>query len=248
MKVVGRGNRDDIIWIQAKEDNNSNSGYSFSGTAVQMENLTLTSTANGFYTGFPGAASTSFNNVEILVDHEKGAMGYWGNSTATFTNCSFITPNHVPESNIFAYGGETFIFSKCHFISEESSIKLYRDKATTPKTITIKVDKYCTFKSTCEKSDGAAVYKSVFYMHMDHASTDYNHYDINVAKFDVGSIEEGHNVEGNFADGYSKSHPKLIGWKATATNESYYSDHLTIKVGDNDVTDLGLSARPTTGI
>ncbi len=131
VKVVGRGEKNNIVWIQALESNTGNCGYSFDGTKVQMENLTLTvsESAKGYYTGFPQASSTSFNNVKILVDHDGGAMGYWGDGAVEFTNCEFNSLG-ASESNIFTYGGKSFTFKGCTFLSDETALKLYRNTVT----------------------------------------------------------------------------------------------------------------------
>ena len=172
--VIGRGDKDKITWVQSNDTNN---GSSFNGTAVTMENLTLTSDYSkngthstnidsGFYTGFPHATSTSFTDVKILVKNEAGAMGLWG-ETATFNNCEFYT--EAEESNMFTYGGKNYTFNDCEFTSTETAIKMYQEKKETDTNIYINVNN-CEFKNTRTQAfDTSKNYKSAIQVACDYA-------------------------------------------------------------------------------
>lgn len=242
VKVVGRGNKDDIIWIQAKEggDGNHPSGFSFSGTAVQMENLTLTSDANNieyYISGFPHATSTSFDSVKILVKHENGAMGLWGEK-ATFNKCLFVTQNHAPESNVFTYGGSEYNFISCTFTSEETAIKMYQSQQASSKEVTINV-KTCVFDNNHDTSSGNTLktYKAAIQLSMDKPKEDLNHYTVNIDGFGEGKSK----LNDNYGVGsLSSPYVGLLGFRQEKT--SYYKENVTLKVNEQEV-DLGLSSK-----
>ncbi len=228
---VGRGEKEDVKWIQA---NAENSGYSFKGTKVSMKNLTLTSTFNanmGYCTGFPHALSTTFEGVKVLVDHENGAMGYWGDGDVKFVNCEFNSTNGN-ESNMFAYGGKSFTFENCNFTSDETAIKLYREENTTKTDVKVKVYG-CTFynnHSVAWDNVPGKDYKSAIQLDSPSA-TDMTHYIIDVKN---SSIKEGSNYSSGILTGAYKG---LIGVR-TKANVKARNATLTI---DDVEQDLGLS-------
>ncbi len=257
--IVGRGNKDKIIWVQANGSNQNSTttntvvdaGWSFQGTPVTMNNVTVTSgDSSDYLSGFIDATSVTLNDCKVLVYHSGGAMGFWGTSTANFNSCHFVTWSNensykVDESNIFTYSANEYNFKGCTFDSYESSIKLYRaPNSTTDTNIEINISG-CTFNGKNSNSGGAAYYKSAITMHMNNPSADKNHYLVNIDKASVDSIN------GNYANGLSTKYKKLIGIKNYGnTSATYYSDEMQITIKDTGssdivVDDLNLATRPT---
>ncbi len=253
--IVGRGDKNKIIWVQANGSNSSNSstisdaGWSFQNTPVTMNNVTVTSgTSSDYLSGFIDATSVTLNDCKVLVYHSGGAMGFWGTNTANFNSCHFVTWSNensykVDESNIFTYSANTYNFDSCVFDSYESSIKLYRAPNSTNDT-NIKINiSGCTFNGKNSNSEGAATYKSAITMHMDTPNTDKNHYLVNI---DIASVKS---INGNYADGLSSAYKKLIGLKDyNSSQPNYYSDQIKITItntGGSDivVSDLKLATR-----
>ncbi len=227
VEIVGRGDKNNIKWIQAKENNNANCGYSFQGSKLTMKNLTLTSNADGYYTGFPQVTDANFEDVKVLVDHENGAMGYWGDGDVVFTNCEFDSAN-ASESNMFAYGGKNFSFMGCKFTSDETAIKLYKEATTTETNVAVLIDN-CTFNNVHDTAwDLSKSYKTALQLDSNSAE-DMIHYNI---------IMKNSTVSGNYSSGIlTDAYKGLIGVRTTA-NVKARNATLTI---DGTVQDLGLS-------
>ncbi len=224
IKVVGRGNVADITWIQATTESG---GYSFQGANLEMENVTITSGAYSFYTGFIRAASLKFKDCKILVDHENGAMGQWGIGDTVFENCTFDSTDAI-ESNLFFYAGNSLTFNKCKFISDETALKLYRERHTSVSSYDITFNK-CTFENNHATSwTGVQDYKSAIQVACDNAG-DMVHYNI--------AVNES-SVSGNYAKGLLEDHAGLIGVRYGSTVSS---SNVTLTL-DGVTQDLGLSA------
>ncbi len=228
VKVVGRGDKENIKWIQATGDGLSdaaNSGYSFSGTAVEMYSLTLTQATSGYLNGFPGASSTYFEDCLILVDHEHGSMGYWGDSTATFKDCKFDSTG-ATESNLFLYGGKVFTFDNCEFISDESALKIYKAPHSASTEYTINVNN-CTFKNNHATSlTTDSPHKSAIQVAIDNAG-DGVKYNISVTGYTEST------VSGNYAKGVVTGYDGLLGVK---NSTSVSNDNVNLTVNGAAVT------------
>ncbi len=203
VEIVGRGDKNNIKWIQATE---SAGGYSFKGSKLTMKNLTITSSANSYYTGFPHTTSSTFENVKVLVDHEGGAMGYWGDGDVVFTNCEFDSTNGE-ESNMYAYGGKNFTFTACKFTSDETAIKLYQETKTEATDVNVTITD-TTFKNV-HSVDWTLTkdYKTAIQLDSNSAS-DMIHYNI---------VMKNSTVEGNYSAGIlTGSYKGLIGVRTKA--------------------------------
>lgn len=227
VEIVGRGDKNKVKWIQATENNNNDAGYSFQGSKLTMKNLTLTSTANGYYTGFPHVTGADFEDVKILVDHEGGAMGYWGDGDVSFTNCEFDSTNGE-ESNMYAYGGKNFTFKGCDFTSDETAIKLYREVATAETNVDVLIDD-CTFNNVHNVAwDETKTYKTALQLDSN-SSSDMIHYNI---------VMNNSTVSGNYSSGILTGVYKgLIGVR-TVANIKARNATLTIDTVEQD---LGLA-------
>ncbi len=228
IKIVGRGKKEDVKWVQAYENYDGHSN-SFAGTALQMENLTVTSKAVGYYCGFIHAASTTFTNVKVLVDHENGAMGYWGDGDVKFVNCEFDSTN-AKESNMFAYGGKNFTFENCNFTSDETAIKLYKSPSSTYTECVVTIKNSTFYNNHRTAWDLEKDYKSALQLDSD-STTDMNYFNVKVYN---SSIKEGSNYSSGILTGAYKG---LIGVR-TKANVKARNATLTI---DDVEQDLGLS-------
>ncbi len=205
VKIVGRGDKEKVIWVQA---NASDHGYCFSGTDVAMENVTIkTATTETDFIGFPGASSTSFTNCFFPIEKDHDAFWYWGNGAVKFEGCKFDSTG-AGENNMMAYGGTSFEFVKCNFISDEAAIKLYQDAKSTPTEINVTITG-CTFNNnhSTKWSNTDKSYKTVLSFDTNSAA-DQVHWNV-VAK-DI-------DISGNYADGSVSGHDGLFGYKNAST-------------------------------
>ena len=223
IKVVGRGSLDDIKWVQATT---GNCGYSFQGVDLEMKNVTITSEASSYYSGFLRANSLNFKDCKILVDHEGGAMGYWGSGATVFEGCTFDSTN-ATESNLFFYAGNSLTFNKCKFISDETAVKLYKECHSSVTSYDITFNE-CTFTNNHATSwTGVKDYKSAIQVACDYLG-DKVHYNIAVNQS---------SVSGNYAKGLLEDHAGLIGVRYGSTVSS---SNVTLTL-DGTTQNLGLN-------
>ena len=133
LTFVGAG-ADKTTWLvgptvpdPAKFGTEYNSDYSFDvrGTetkeTVTFKNMTLQSGRDGVdYLGFAGTDNTVVENCVI-----EGKTCYWGYTSATFTNTTFICP--PGDYAIWTYSSPTMTFDHCEFQASGKVINVYTD-------------------------------------------------------------------------------------------------------------------------
>ncbi len=208
VEIVGRGNKNNIKWIQATSngDGIDGSGFCFNGSKLTMKNLTVTQQTSGYYNGFPHTTSSTFEDVRVLVDHENGAMGYWGDGDVVFTNCEFDSTG-AKESNMFVYGGKSFTYKGCKFTSDETAIKLYGEVMTTTTDVNVTITDTTFNNVHSEDWTLTKDYKTAIQLDSDSAS-DLIHYNI---------VMNNSTVTGNYSAGIlTGSYKGLIGVRTKA--------------------------------
>ncbi len=199
VEVRGIGDKTKIKWMQA---GGTDVGYGFSGTNLTMKNVSVGTEVTGNYLGFPGAASVSFEDCVFNVTKANESFRYWGDGAVNFKNCKFDSTK-AEDSNMFTYGGKSFYFEGCEFISDEAAIKLYRNASLTdsvevPVTIT-----GCTFKNVHEGtwSDSDLPKRTVLSIDTDNAA-DKTHYKVTMTNS---------SYSGNYSDGILADRKGLFG-------------------------------------
>ncbi len=124
-----------------------NSDYSFDvrGTetkeTVTFKNMTLQSGRDGVdYLGFAGTDNTVVENCVI-----EGKTCYWGYTSATFTNTTFICP--PGDYAIWTYSSPTMTFDHCEFQASGKVINVYTDYGAGKQDITVNFNG-CTVTNT----------------------------------------------------------------------------------------------------
>ena len=155
LTFVGAG-ADKTTWLvgpkvpdPAKFGTEYNSDYSFDvrGTeakeTVTFKDMTLQS-GSVDYLGFAGTDNTVVENCVI-----EGKTFYWGYTSATFTNTTFICP--PGDYAIWTYSSPTMTFDNCIFESSGKVVNVYTDYSAGKYDITVNF-KDCTVHSTNSES------------------------------------------------------------------------------------------------
>ena len=113
---------------EVKKDNvtgEAAADYSFDGAkSVVFRDMTVEFKPNTDYQGFVRAGALRFENCTI-----KGMGANWGNGDVIFNNCKFMFADESNEwtNSLWTYGGNSFTFNTCTFISENGKfINVYR--------------------------------------------------------------------------------------------------------------------------
>ena len=154
LTFVGAG-ADKTTWLvgpkvpdPAKFGTEYNSDYSFDvrGTetkeTVTFKNMTLQS-GSVDYLGFAGTDNTVVENCVI-----EGKTFYWGYTSATFTNTTFICP--LGDYAVWTYSSPTMTFDHCTFESSGKVINVYTDYSAGTHDITVNF-KDCTVNNSAHK-------------------------------------------------------------------------------------------------
>ncbi len=222
VKIVGRGDNEKVIWIQA---NASDDGFCFKGTAVTMENVTVKTDVAANYIGFPHATSASFTNCSFPITKKGEAFWYWGDGAVKFEGCKFDSTG-AKENNMMAYGGTSFEFVDCDFVSDEAAIKLYQEAKSTATEIDVTITN-CTFTNNHSEKWTDKAYKTALSFDTSSA-TDQVHWNV---------VAKNITVTGNYADGSVSEHPGLFGVRTPANAKKA---HVSITLDGTEL-DLGLS-------
>ena len=151
LTFVGAGT-DKTTWLvgpkvpdPAKFGTEYNSDYSFDvrGTeakeTVTFKNMTLQS-GSVDYLGFAGTDNTVVENCVI-----EGKTFYWGYTSATFTNTTFICP--PGDYAVWTYSSPTMTFDHCTFESSGKVVNVYTDYSAGNYDITVNF-KDCTVNNS----------------------------------------------------------------------------------------------------
>ena len=116
-----------------------NSDYSFDGSGtITFRDMTLQS-SSADYLGFARADNTVVENCII-----NGKTFYWGYSSATFRNTTFVCPKG--DYAVWTYSSPVMTFDGCTFNSSGKTINVYTDYSAGRHDITVNF-KDCTVKS-----------------------------------------------------------------------------------------------------
>ncbi len=222
VQINGRGDKDEIVWTQTSA---TDKGYSFNGTNVTMNNVTVKAGTTGSYQGFPGAGSMTFENCNFPVKADGEAFWYWGNGAVKFTGCTFDAEGGN-DNNMMAYGGKSFEFDSCAFISDDAAIKLYQETKTEVTEINVTI-KNCTFENKKATKWGTdKSYKTALSFDTSSAE-DKVHWNV---------VATNMSISGNYADGNVADHAGLFGVRTPANAKK---SHVSITL-DGTAIDLGL--------
>ena len=127
----------------AKFGTEYNSDYSFDGAGtVTFQNMTLQS-GSVDYLGFVRSDITIVDNCVV-----EGKTFYWGYTSATFNNTTFICP--PGDYALWTYSSPVMTFNSCIFNSSGKVINVYTDYGAGKNDITVNFNN-CTVNSTAAK-------------------------------------------------------------------------------------------------
>lgn len=149
LTFVGQG-RDKTAWNIGAEvpdpahyGTEYNGDYSFDGAGtITFRNMTLRS-GTVDYLGFIRADNTVVDNCTV-----NGKTFYWGYTSATFNNTTFICP--PGDYALWTYSSPVMTFNSCNFNSSGKVINVYTDYSVGHHDITINFNN-CTVNSTAAK-------------------------------------------------------------------------------------------------
>ena len=128
-----------------------NGDFSFNGSGtIEFQNMTLKAAViNGTgeqvdwdYTGFAHTTNTIVKNCTV-----NGKTFYWGYTSATFTNTTFICPDG--DYAVWTYSSPKMSFNNCTFNSTGKVINVYTDYSAGKHNITVNFNN-CTVNNTGE--------------------------------------------------------------------------------------------------